>query len=216
MKLSEPKDIPKSSLLNPNPLTQWSGPRNIAQVKSDGESSWAFLDSGSTINAVIPEFIEARSLDVCPLSNLSDSTLDIRYKWLWKSVLLAFGLYYHKGSGRRSLRLQQRSSGHSHTRLYWLWILSTDYSGYTNHQSDHQCDQGKWNQWVISFFEWIKDGQVAGMQASRPLDKVRSCYTPNCVSDWLRGGSQNDKEGRDRCFFIQNCTQPNENHAPGR
>ena len=35
------------------------------------------LDSGSTINAVTPEFIKAHSLDVGPLSNLVDSTLKL-------------------------------------------------------------------------------------------------------------------------------------------
>ena len=25
----------------------------------------------------------------------------------------------------------------------WFWILSTGYSGYTHHQSDHQCIQAK-------------------------------------------------------------------------
>ena len=48
-----------------------------AQIKIDGESSWALLDSGSTINVVTPEFIEAHSVDVSPLSGLSDSTLGI-------------------------------------------------------------------------------------------------------------------------------------------
>ena len=35
------------------------------------------LDSGSTINAVTPEFVEVLSLDVHPLSDLSESTLGI-------------------------------------------------------------------------------------------------------------------------------------------
>ena len=35
------------------------------------------MDSGSTINAVTPEFTEVHSLDVGPLSNLSDGTLGI-------------------------------------------------------------------------------------------------------------------------------------------
>ena len=55
----------------------WSGPENIALVKIDNESSWAFLDSSSTINAVTPEFIKAHSLDVGPLSDLVDGTLKI-------------------------------------------------------------------------------------------------------------------------------------------
>ena len=67
----------KVSFLNANPLTQWSGPKNIAWVKIDGESSWALLDSGLTINAVTPEFIEVCSLDAGPFGNLSHGILGI-------------------------------------------------------------------------------------------------------------------------------------------
>ena len=49
----------------------------IAQVKINYESSWALLDSGSTINMVTLEFVKACSLDVGPLSDLVDSTLKI-------------------------------------------------------------------------------------------------------------------------------------------
>ena len=61
----------------PDPVTHWSGSENMAQVKINDESSWALLDSGSTINAVTPEFVKAHSLDVGPLSDLVDSTLKI-------------------------------------------------------------------------------------------------------------------------------------------
>ena len=53
------------------------GPENIAWGKIDGESSRAFLDSGLTINAVTPGFIEASSLDAGPLSDLVDGYLGI-------------------------------------------------------------------------------------------------------------------------------------------
>ena len=62
------------------------------------------MDSGSTINAVTPEFIEVHSLDVAPLSDLSNWYPG--YKWFWRSILLALGLCHHKGSGGRSLGLQ--------------------------------------------------------------------------------------------------------------
>ena len=67
----------KASFLNTDPLTCWSGPENIAQIKINDEGSWALLDSGSTINTVTPEFIKAHSLDVGPLSNLVYGTLKI-------------------------------------------------------------------------------------------------------------------------------------------
>ena len=40
--------------------------------------------------------------------------------------------------------------------------------------------------------------------------------THQTVDPTDKGDSQNDKEGRDRCFFIQNHMWPNENHAPGK
>ena len=64
------KTSQKVPFLNPDPLTQWSGPKNIALVKIDGKSSWALLDCGFTIHAVTPDFIVICSLDVGPLSDL--------------------------------------------------------------------------------------------------------------------------------------------------
>ena len=67
----------KALFLSPDPLMHWCGPENLPQVKINDEGSWAPLDSGSTINAVTPEFVKAHSLDVGPLSDLVDGTLKI-------------------------------------------------------------------------------------------------------------------------------------------
>ena len=120
----------KTPFLKPYPLTDWSGPENMAQVKIDGESSWALLDNGSTINSLTLEFIWVHSLNIGPLSVLSDSTLGINGL---EGYNLTFGLCYHKGSGGRSQRLWW-SSGPSQTRFYHLCILSTSCSGYPYHQ----------------------------------------------------------------------------------
>ena len=117
--------------MNPNPLNQCSRPENIAHIWIDSENSWALLDSGSTINAVTPEFIQVHSLDIGPLSDLSNSTMGINgfrgeFSWPLGYVII-----------RVQDGLQQRSSSPSHTKLYWLWIPSTSYSGYTHHQMDH-------------------------------------------------------------------------------
>ena len=100
-------------------LTHWSGPENIAWVRIDDESSWALLDSGSTIIAVTPEFIKAHSLDISPLSDLAE--------WFWRISLLTLGLCYHKGSDGMGVRLWQRSSGSSHIRFnhLWFWVPVT-------------------------------------------------------------------------------------------
>ena len=72
-----PDDVSKIPFLNPDPLNWWSRPENIAQFQIKGESSWVLLDSASTINTVTPEFVKVQSLDIGPLSDLSDSTLGI-------------------------------------------------------------------------------------------------------------------------------------------
>ena len=71
------KTLQKTPFLNPDPLTHWNMPESIAQVRIDNESCWALLDNGSTINAVTPEFVEACSLDIGPLSNLVDGRMGI-------------------------------------------------------------------------------------------------------------------------------------------
>ena len=47
----------KALFLNQDPLTHWSGPENIAQVKTNDEGSLDLLDSGSTIKTVTPEIV---------------------------------------------------------------------------------------------------------------------------------------------------------------
>ena len=67
----------KAPFLKPDPLMHWSWPDTIAQIKINEEGCGALLESGSTINAVTPEFIKACSLDMGPLSDLVDGTLKI-------------------------------------------------------------------------------------------------------------------------------------------
>ena len=123
------------------------------------------------------------------------------YKWFQRGIFLALELFNQKGSGGRSLGLQQWTNSPSHTGLYWLWVLSTGYSRYTHHQSDHQCDQVKWNRWVVRFPEWIEDSPIVGMSVSRTFDSEGNCHKLNCRSSWLEQGGQNNKEGRSGCFL---------------
>ena len=74
----------------------WSGPENIAWVKINDEGSWVLLDSGSTINVVTPEFVKACSLDVGPLSNVVDGTLEIN----------GFGRLFSQSLGYVIIRVQ--------------------------------------------------------------------------------------------------------------
>ena len=54
-----------------------SRPKNIARIRINDDSCWVLLDNGSTINAVTPQFIEAYSLDIGPLSNLNNGRMGI-------------------------------------------------------------------------------------------------------------------------------------------
>ena len=67
----------KVPFLNSIPLNWWSGLENIAWIWINSNNSWALLESDSTINVVTQEFVELHSLDVGPLSNLSNGTLGI-------------------------------------------------------------------------------------------------------------------------------------------
>ena len=71
------KDIIEDPFLNPDPLTHWCGPKNLAWIRIDDESCWALLDNGSTVNAVTHESVTACSLDVSLLNNLVDGTLNM-------------------------------------------------------------------------------------------------------------------------------------------
>ena len=88
----------------------WSGPENIAWVKINDESSWAPLDSSSTINAVIPMFINSCSLDIGPLSNLVDGTLKINelgglFFWPLGYVIMRFQVEEVKGYDKDQVAL---------------------------------------------------------------------------------------------------------------
>ena len=131
----------KIPFLTINPLNWWSRPENIAQVWIDGEDSWALLDSGSTISAVTPAFVDVHSLDIGTLSNLSDGTLGINgfggvFSWPLGYVIIRVQVEGVWGYNEDQVALVVPDS-------YWLGIPSTGYSGYVHHQSDHQCDQGK-------------------------------------------------------------------------
>ena len=60
----------QTPFLNPNPFQQWYGVKNLARVRVNGESCMALLDNGAQVNTIMPSFIETRSLEVRPLSDL--------------------------------------------------------------------------------------------------------------------------------------------------
>ena len=86
------------------------------------------------------------------------------------------------------------------TGLYWLWVPSISYSGYTCHQLDCQNDQGKWNWWVVSFAEWIKNSPIVSLSVSRTFNSEGNCHKPNSGFNQFEWDSQNDKEGKSGCF----------------
>ena len=90
------KTSQKTPLLNPDPLTHWSGPKNIAQVRINSKTSWALLDNGSPINAVTQESVEACSLDVHLLSDLVNGMMGIN----------SFGGFFSQPLGYNIIRVQ--------------------------------------------------------------------------------------------------------------
>ena len=137
-------------------------PENIAWLWIDGENSWALLDSGSTINVVTLELHWGLFIGCWSLEQLV--WWYPGYKWFWKSILPALGLCCAQGEGVCGYDVDQvglvipDSTG-----------FGTSYSGYAHYQLDHQCE-GKWNWWVVSFPEWIKESPIASLSASRTFD----------------------------------------------
>ena len=180
MRLPQPKDIAKDSL-NPDPLTHWSGPENIAWVRINDENSWAILDNDSTINTVTPDFIEACSLVVGPLNNLVNGTLSIN----------GFGGLFSQPFGYIIIRVQVEG------------VQGYDESIKSNHQSNHKLDQREQNRWVVSFIEWVENIPLVGMSSSRTLHWEWDGCKPSHGSDQLEWGCQSDNKRRNRWFFCQ-------------
>ena len=175
---------------NPDPLNWWSRPQSIARVQVDDEDSLGSFGQWFNHQCCDPR--------ICRCSSFGCWSLGWPvwwypgYKWFQRSILMALGLGNHKGSGGRNLGLWQRSSSPSCTRFYWIWVLTTGYSGYTHHQSDHQCDQEKWNWWAVSFPERIKDSLIVGLLASRTFNSEGDSCKLSCGSNWFEWGGQNN------------------------
>ena len=67
------------------------------------------------------------------------------------------------------------------------------YSGYTYHQLDHQCDQGKWNWWAVSSLNRSRIAQFLDCWWAR-LDSGGNSCKPTCRSSQLECCSQSNKE----------------------
>ena len=58
-----------TSFLNPNPFHQWYEIKNVARVRSNGESCMALLNDDAQINTIMLSFVESHSFEVGPLSD---------------------------------------------------------------------------------------------------------------------------------------------------
>ena len=115
---------------NPDPLTCWSGPENIAQVKINDKGSWALFDSGSTINVMTPEFVQAHSLDMGPLSDLMDGTLKINgfgglFCWSLGYVIIRVQIEGMKGYNKDQVTLVVQDSTTFGSRVPITPVTST-------------------------------------------------------------------------------------------
>ena len=115
----------KIPFLNPDPLTHWSGPKNVALVRIDGGTSWALLENGSTINAVMPEFIKTQSLDVGPLSNLVDSMMGINGFGGLFSQPLGYIIVRVQVEGVRGYDKDQVALVIPDSTNFWSWVPVT-------------------------------------------------------------------------------------------
>ena len=160
------KTLQKNPFYNPDPLTHWSGPKTLPGIESMGENSWVLLDNGSTINAVTPEFVEAQSFDVIPLGDLVNGMMGINgfgglFFWPLSYIIIRVQVEGVKGCDKYQVALV--------VRFNCLWITSASYSGHTNQQWNHKCDQREQNRWVVVFLEWVKSVPLVGMLLSRTL-----------------------------------------------
>ena len=159
-----------------------------------------------------PKLIKAHSLDVGPLSHLANGTLGIN----------GFGGVFSQPLGYIITRVQVEGVwGYDEDQVALVIPDSTIFGPWvpvilgtlTINQTINVIKR-EWNQSVVCFLEWIEDSPVVGMPSSRTFSSEQSCCKPNSGSEWFEWSSQNDKEGGDRCFLIQNHTQPNKNHVP--
>ena len=56
--------------MNPDPFQHWHRVKNVAKVKSYGESCKALLDNGAQINTITPNYVKNHSLEMGPITDL--------------------------------------------------------------------------------------------------------------------------------------------------
>ena len=199
----------KVPFLNPDPLTWWNGPKNIARVKIDGESSWALLDSGSPINAVTPmvhwgSFFGHWSLEW-------PGQWYPGYQWFQRSILLALGLCHHKSSSRRSYNEDEVALVVPDSHHFGSWVPVT-LGIPTINQIISVIKESEIDEMLVSLnglrMAWLLACQWAEFSIKGETTMHQTVY----LTDLKEAVKTTKKE--ERCFFIQNCTWLNENHAP--
>ena len=196
-----------------DPLTWQSGPVNIAWVRVVGESSWALLDSGSTINAVTQEFVEAHSLDMGPLSDLANGTLGIN----------GFRGVFSQPFGYVMIRAQAEGVwGYDEDHIALDLPDSTGFQSWvpvilgttTINQIIDIIKESEINE-LSAFLNGLRIAQLLACWQAELLIQGEATVHQTVDPTNLKGGGENEKEGGDRCFLIQNYTQPNENMLLG-
>ena len=119
MRLLEPKDVWESFLLEPRSTysLDWTWEHSLGQNRW-----WEQLGSLGQwfYHQCSNPWIRQGSFFGCQ-SYEQPGWWHGGYKWFGRVILPALGLCYDKGSSGRSVRLWQRSSGHSCTRFNCLW-----------------------------------------------------------------------------------------------
>ena len=198
----------KFPFLKPNPVTWWTGPKYKARVKINGESTWALLDSGSTINAVTPGFVEAHSLDIGSLDDLMDGTLGISgfggvFSWPLAYIIVRVQVEGVWGYNEDQVALVLPDSTVFGSRILVTLGIPT-INWIINMIKESEIDElsvslnGSRMAWLLACWQAeLSIKEEAAMQQT--VDQTD-----------LKEAVKTIKKGRSRCFFVQDNTWPNE------
>ena len=201
----------KAPFLDPNPLTQLSGPENIAWDKIDGKSSWALWDSGLTTNAMTSGFVEACSLDIGALSDLDNGILCINgfwEVWCWPLGCIIIRIQV-EGVQEYDDQVALVVPDSTIFRSWELVTLGTP----TINWIINMMKESKINDLLASLnglrMAWLLACWLAELSIQGEATMHQTVETTN-----LKEAVKMTKNEEIDAFFFKNKTWPNENHAP--
>ena len=132
-----------SHLLNADPLAQIIGMETVADVITDDAEVCALSDSGATADLMSSAYVEARGLDVRPITELSDQNVNLNLALGYSSPVTGFVEY--------NLWVRGVSSYDSN----WVALLAKD-----DTQFSKEVPMTKGTKTEGSIFEAMKEGEI--------------------------------------------------------